>query len=511
MKTMYKQGLWALFLGSSILLSGCNANNTSQSTSDSNIEAEQLSEEQIQAAIAVRKEQIKTDCRTKGGKSCEVMALEALSDYEQNGDFSDLKSGIFLASKACNSDKRYCLVKGDLFLRAYQDGLNIETWLPGRYIRDELIAAYTLATQSGDIAIAGDAYYKLGLVNSQFKRPALAQKNFALGCKIGGATNCINGAEQLSKLGKSDSALDAYQKACDFNNSSACLRLGDRFYEQKRYSDGNKAYEKACDLKEGSACLTLAQNYSKAGKHQAAAVAYERSCTLGNETSCSVLARSKVRSGSLEEAFALFSKACDLGNGKACLFLGNFQIFKGQYEQAQGQLQRACDHGYSEACYQLGIMPGLSSQSALVSACNFDRPLACSGVIASYSSVDANAYSAYNKSCDAGNKDSCLSLAFSAQRQQKLDEAAQSYQKACKLGSGLGCDSAALLDLKHGRFDSAINNSIKACSLKSGTACMNVAFAYSQGVGVKRNATKAQEFYAKACKLGLDDACFIKN
>lgn len=69
MKTMYKQGLWALFLGSSILLSGCNANTTSQSTSDSNIDAEQLSEEQIQAAIAVRKEQIKTDCRTKGGRA----------------------------------------------------------------------------------------------------------------------------------------------------------------------------------------------------------------------------------------------------------------------------------------------------------------------------------------------------------------------------------------------------------------------------------------------------------
>ena len=498
----------ALVVGTSLIVSGCNATSSSDSTDSAALE-NASTEEQIQEAIRARKEQIKTDCRIKGGKSCEVMALEALSDYEQKGDFADLKSAIFLATKACGSDKRYCLVKGDLFFRAYKDGLNIETWLPGRYIRDELLNAYSDATQSGDLAIAGDAYYKLGLVNTEFKRTAQAQKDFALGCKLGGATNCINGAEQLNKLGKSDSALDSYQKACDFNNSSACLRLGDRLYEQKRYADGNKAYSKACDLKDGEACLTLAQRYSKSGKHQDAADAYLRSCNLGTESSCSILGSSKVRSGKLEEAFDLFTKSCSKGNAISCQFLGNFQVFKGNYAQAERNLASACSNSKSDSCYQLGLMSGSSAQNYLVKACNLDHPLACSGVIASYSSLDANAYSAYNKSCDAGNRDSCLSLAFSAQNQGKLDEAAKGYQRACKLGSGIACESAALLDLKQGRYDSALKNNVKACSLKSGTACMNVAFAYGQGVGVAKNNTQAQAYYSKACKLGLADACYI--
>lgn len=513
-----KQGLLGLLLSLSLLFSGCNSNSPRESinyapvnSSTMNEDGEPLSEEELQAAILARAEAIKKDCRERGGKSCEVMALEALSDYELKGDFADLKSAIVLATKACGSDRRYCLIKGDLFFRAYKDGLNIETWLPGRYIRDELTNAYTMATQSGDIAIAGDAFYKLGLVNTEFNNSALAQKNFDLGCKIGGANNCISGAEQLTKLGKSDSSLDAYKKACEFNNSSACLRLGDRLYELKKYKEGNDAYSKACDLKDGSACQALAERMVKAKNFSEAASAYQRSCDLGNMDSCVTLARSKVRSGNLDKALELFNKACDANNNVACQFVGDYHIFRSQSAQAQSPLGKACSAQNAQACYELGLNSGKSGQQYLVQACNLDHKLACTALIASYGTVSPEATNAYGKSCDSGNKDSCMQLANSAMQQNDNATANRALTQACKLNSPVGCEQLAMSDFSQGYYDAGMKNSIKACNLKSGTSCMQVAFAYTQGVGVKKNLNQASAYYNKACKLGLKDACYIVN
>lgn len=517
-----KQGLMGLLMASvigfSLVLSGCMSNGprepinyTPVTSASTNEDGEPLSEEELQEAIAARAEAIKKDCRERGGKSCEVMALEALSDYESKGDFADLKSAIVLATKACGSDRRYCLIKGDLFFRAYKDGLNIETWLPGRYIREELTNAYTMATQSGDIAIAGDAFYKLGLVNTEFKNTKQAQKNFDLGCKIGGADNCVSGAEQLSKMGKSDSSLDAYKKACDFNNSSACLRLGDRLYEQKKYKEGNKAYSKACDLKDGAACQALAERMVKARNFSAAADAYQRSCNLANYESCVTLARSKVRSGNLPKALELFSKSCDGNNKMACQFVGDYQIFKAQKEQAKNPLSLACSAQNAQACYSLGLISGKSGQQYLVQACNLDNKIACEALIASYSTISPEATNAYGKSCDSGNKDSCLQLANSALHQNDMATANRAFKQACSLKSPIGCEQLAMSDWAEGRYDAAISNGIKACNLKSGSACMQVALAYADGVGVKKNLNQASTYYSKACKLGQKDACFIIN
>ena len=84
-----KQGLLGLLLSLSLLFSGCNSNSPREpinyapvNSSTMNEDGEPLSEEELQAAILARAEAIKKDCRERGGKSCEVMALEALSDYE---------------------------------------------------------------------------------------------------------------------------------------------------------------------------------------------------------------------------------------------------------------------------------------------------------------------------------------------------------------------------------------------------------------------------------------------
>ena len=507
-------GLWgSAFLGLGMLLTGCGGPSQDQiaAVADSGASAQdlQMTDEEMQEAIIARAEMIKTDCRERGGKSCEVMALEALADYENSRDFGDLKSAIYLAGRACGSERRYCLVKGDMMYRAWQDGLDIETWLPGRYIREELEQAYTLATEAGDLAIAAEAYHKMGMVNTKFKRFKEAKQNFAMSCKIGGGSYCVKGAEAMADAGSKESALDSYRKACEFNNSSACLRLGDRLYELKKYKEGDAAYSKACDLNDGAACQALADRYTRTGNKEGARKAYARSCELGHESSCFVLGRAQVRMGNLSDSLTFFNKSCESGNQLACQFIGTYSFYKGKLNEAYGTLSKSCEQGNSQACYLQGLANQKGSQKFFTDACNADHKMACNALIASYGNLTTGASLAYARACDGGSADACMQLANSAINNDDMATAQQAYDKGCKLKSPLGCERLAVLDMQNGRYDNAIKNHIKACSMNSGTSCTQLAFAYTEGVGVPKSTAKALTYFQRACKLGVKDACYI--
>ncbi|GAA8926925.1 hypothetical protein SLK231_01090 [Helicobacter pylori] len=49
----------------------------------------------------------------------------------------------------------------------------------------------------------------------------------------------------------------------------------------------------------------------------------------------------------------------------------------------------------------------------------------------------------------------------------------------------------------------------KACDLNNSFGCSALGMLYEYGQGVEKNLTKAAQFYSKACKLGLQEACEI--
>lgn len=506
--------LGSLVLSATVFSAACNSISptTGQPMSDAEkaaIEAEQN-----------RVESLKINCRKEDGKSCNVMASDLLADYENSHNFEDLKSAILLATKACYSDKRYCLTKGDLFYRAYKDGHSIESFMPGRYIREILTEAYDMATESADLSIASDAYYKLGQVNAEFGRTKDAQSNFAMSCKLGNSANCLKGANTLaaaasksSKGSKSlmDSAYSSFQKACDLNNAQACMSLADRLDADKKVAEADEALQKACSLNDKNACEYLAVRYTKRGKKADARDAYRKSCDLGNTNSCYIIARAEIRLGDVASAAPLAQKACNGGNSTACFISGSAYEILGKSEQTISALRSACSASNASACYELAIADEDQRSEYLSNACHLGNGNACDALAATYSQSSTDAIGAYQRSCDSGNKDACLQAASAFTTTGDRDSARRMFTKACDLKSPVACEIVATSSARSGHYESAVKADTVACNANSGNACNRLAMYYSDGLGVKQNLKTAVTYFTKACKAGNKGACYILN
>lgn len=92
------------------------------------------------------------------------------------------------------------------------------------------------------------------------------------------------------------------------------------------------------------------------------------------------------------------------------------------------------------------------------------------------------AFILYNKACNAGYADGCLTVGYFYEDGElgkpDLLKAKKFYEKACNLGNADGCSGL-------GRF-------------------------YQKGLVVKKSIKKAKTFYAKACNLGNEAACDYK-
>ena len=515
----FSKRLMQLLLGSCVLSASVftvACNSVSPVTGKTMTDQEQAAYE----AEIERVNTLKVNCRKEDGKSCNVMATDVLADYEKSHNFDDLKSAILLATKACYTDKRYCLTKGDLFYRAYKDGHSIDSFLPGRYIREEMSEAYKMATDSGDLAIAADAYYKLGLVNTDFGRVKEAKQNFDMSCKLGNSSYCLKGATKLASSTSKDSddgkALiestnDTFKKACDLNNVDACISLASRLDEQKKPAEAEAALQKACSLKDKSACEKLAVRYTKQGKKAEARDAYKQSCDLGNVNSCYVLSRAEIRLGEIDKAAPLVQKTCDSGDANACYISGSLYQVKANSQQTLASLTKACAANNADACYALAISESSDRSGMMSKACSLGNKNACDALASTFVQSNADAVGAYSRSCDAGNKDACVQSGLSLAATGDINGANSMLSKACDLKSAVACEMLAVSSMRSGHYDAAVKSDTRACSLNSANACNRLGLFYTDGIGVKKNLNTALTYFNKACKLGNKGACYIVN
>lgn len=451
-------------------------------------------------------------CRAGDGNSCETMARDALQEYETSGDSEDLKSAIMLATSACAYKPKACMLKGDLFYRAYKDGLDIESFLPGRYVRDEITSAYSQATDAKDLTLAADAYYKLGEVYTEFKRPKNAATNFSMSCKVGGSAYCAKAASALKASGQTKLAASTFAKACELGDTQSCLDYGEQLYTQGATAKANALYQKACDGKEGAACRILGQRYMKAKGVKKALALWDQGCAAGDGMSCSLAAGYEVRVGKFDTALRNFEQGCSLGNATACQFVADYALHQGKVSAAMSKLSTACSTNNAGACYTLGLLQTQAqAQESFDKACKLEHKGACNALASSFSSTSGDAIAAYEKSCKLGNSNSCLQwgMALAANKQSK--GAVEALTKACDLKNPSACERLGVLYIHEQKAAEAATVYRKACALNSAVGCTQLGLSYAEGTGVKKSASQAVSFFAKACKLGSADACVVSK
>lgn len=488
-------------------------------------------DEQAAALEAERARQIaiKTDCRNNGARSCDIMAREIYDNYEETRSFDDLKSAILASTRACGLEARYCLLKGDLLFRSYKDGLDIDTWLPGRYIREEITAAYQKAFNSGDLTLSAQAYYNLAEFQTAFGLKDEAAKNFAMSCKIGGTEYCLKSGDTLEKAGIVKEAIANYSKACDFGDATACLNLGKRFYAEKKVKEGNAAFEKACSLNVGEACHSLAIRYHKAGQRDKARDAYSKSCNLGYVDSCVYIGAELSALGESSRAFDAFNKACNLNNGPACHFVGGYLRDRGDSLGAQTAFAKACNLNHAQACYELGLLqernpqalnysaPQQSTAPAAPAASAAPAPSAATpapsaaagyesgGLVSDAGNNTASQYQAMNQTgfVPAGGNAAPQAQPYSTPISGGNQDAINSFKRACDLDQPLACYSLARAYSNNGNINEALTTYRKACDLKREQACFDLGVILSN----QRQPREAAEAYERSCNLNNPQAC----
>jgi len=303
------------------------------------------------------------------------------------------------------------------------------------------------------------------------------------------------------------SSCTADEDACTKENAAHCFTLGERNVDTDR-AKANRFYETACDGEQATACNKLGFSYESGlgiAKDTAKARAfYEKGCTLGGAMACRNAAI-LLRDGAAGEpdqkaAFALFEKACKGDDAPGCYDVGfsyaNARGVEKSYQNAAVALEKSCTGKVAEACAMLGAIlvgggDGLEKNvprgvSMLIDGCQQDDFQACGNlaVLSSTKVIDdptAEKRAAWaEKACTGKYAGGCVELALLFER-------------------GLGGKKR---DLKE-----ALTYQIKACDLDSAIGCNNVGLMMEKGLGIAKNPERAAESYARACKLGLEEAC----
>lgn len=297
------------------------------------------------------------------------------------------------------------------------------------------------------------------------------------------------------------------EEACNPKHGAHCLALGERYRSDDR-AKANQFFEKACEGGEAVACNALGFSNEKglgtSTDPTRARSLYDKGCQLGDGGACrnaGVLRRDGV-GGEVDPRAAaeLFDKACEKGDAPGCYeagvaSAGGIGVEK-SYKRAAAAFEKACTGKVEEACALLG--------AALVEGGD------------GLEKNEARGISLLIDGCKRDDAQACGNLAVLSSRKIIDDPSAEKRagwaEKACNGKYATGCIELALLfekglggkkrDLKQ-----ALLYQIKACDLDSAIGCNTTGEMMEKGIGIAKNPERAAESYARACKLGLEEAC----
>lgn len=138
--------------------------------------------------------------------------------------------------------------------------------------------------------------------------------------------------------------------------------------------------------------------------------------------------------------------------------------------------------------------------------------LAFSGMaIKDYSILKTEKFAKYDENCTKGDDWSCSEVGMTYYKLDDNKSALEYFTKACDIKFGVGCELKAYFMLSQERFEEAFEIFERACEAGSSYSCLNLGVMYDRGQGVEVDKHKAGLLYAKACKLGDIEACYMLN
>ncbi len=228
-------------------------------------------------------------------------------------------------------------------------------------------------------------------------------------------------------------------------------------------------------------------------------------------------------------AAEMYRTACTDKHAHACARAGEFEEIDKNWDKVREFSQQGCDLGDGEACARLsktesdGLGTEKNPEAALELAKKACEKLsmrgcrAAAGVLLDKEPGDpAAAVPLAQKACTAKFDDGCFVLGVALFRAKKdyaaaLGHLAASCDDAAFSKRGMACNLAGAIcfDGLGMKKDAARGAGLfeTACAAEHADGCTNAAMAYRKGSGVGRDAEKAAEFSAKACKLGDKSAC----
>ena len=296
-------------------------------------------------------------------------------------------------------------------------------------------------------------------------------------------------------------ALDGLEQACAKGHLPACV---DRARMVQRGvgtaadpAAAADAFRAACDRGEPSGCLHLskAHQLGLGVPSDAAAVRAraEQACVPGFPQGCNALALSlHLGTGGDKDharAWELYGTACAEGFAPACDNLDRlYEAGMVDAEGRQAKLAAGCDAGSMSACAWLGDVRLEADPEAAVVA--------------------------YRQACDAKLARGCRGVALAvldAVVEGDTDEAFELLRGACDVGEPAAC--ARLGDeLASGKrlgrdWLGAYEARELACRGEHGPACFEAAWQRRKGRGPDKDKVAAEELAARACVLGVAEAC----
>jgi TPR repeat protein len=176
-----------------------------------------------------------------------------------------------------------------------------------------------------------------------------------------------------------------------------------------------------------------------------------------------------------------------------------------------------CESKDAVGCLELGELrlkdkDEAGALQALDAGCALKHKAACM-LGGKNSSNRSQALGRFQKGCNIGDAAACVAgvATIDAMRtaNEPVDSATQNalLDRACNLGLGQVCTVLGVLStesdvkLAASAFD-------RGCKAKEPTACLRLGELYKAGkVGKKKDKKKSKELFAKACELGLAEAC----
>lgn len=95
--------------------------------------------------------------------------------------------------------------------------------------------------------------------------------------------------------------------------------------------------------------------------------------------------------------------------------------------------------------------------------------------------------------------------------EKDLEKATELFRKSCNAGYNYGCVNLGLVYYETNKPENYKEQKElfeKTCEFEA-FSCLGLGAIYYNGKGVEKNKTKAEEYYKKACDMGLDRGCEV--